>query len=96
MRDAYTIVTRPIVTEKSMSGVAENKYTFEVAKDANKIEIRGAVEKIFNVKVAKVNTVTVKGKSRRVGKFPKGMSPDTKKAYVTLAPGSRIEIFEGV
>jgi large subunit ribosomal protein L23 len=79
-----------------MSGVAENKYTFEVATDSNKIEIGQAVEKIFNVTVLKVNTLTVKGKKKRVGRHPAGMTPDRKKAVVTIAPGQRIEIFEGM
>jgi large subunit ribosomal protein L23 len=96
VRDPYTVVRRPVVTEKSMTGAAENKYTFEVATDANKIEIGHAVSKIFNVKVTKVNTLIVKGKKRRVGRFPQGMTPDTKKAIITLAPGQRIEIFEGM
>lgn len=96
MKDPYIIVRRPIVTEKSMIGVAEQKYTFEVAPDANKIEIGEAIAKIFNVKVLKVNTLTVKGKKRRLGRFKAGYTPDTKKAIVTLAPGQRIEIFEGM
>lgn len=96
MKDPYEIVRRPIVTEKSMTGAAEQKYTFEVATDANKIEIGVAVAKIFNVKVQKVNTLIVKGKKRRLGRYPAGMTADIKKAIVTLAPGQRIEIFEGM
>ena len=96
MKDPYTIVRQPVVTEKSMTGAAERKYTFEVAMDANKIEIGNAVAKIFNVKVAKVNTLIVKGKKRRVGRYPQGMTVDIKKAIITLAPGQRIEIFEGM
>lgn len=96
MKDPYDIVRRPLVTEKSMAGAALNKYTFEVAPDANKIEIGRAVSKIFNVKVVKVNTLTVKGKKKRLGRYPEGMTPSKKKAVVTLAPGQRIEIFEGM
>lgn len=96
MKDPYMIVKRPLVTEKSMDGVALSKYTFEVDMNANKIEIGQAVEKIFKVKVLKVNTLKVKGKKKRVGRHPEGMTPDMKKAVVTLMPGQRIEIFEGM
>ncbi|HEY3298423.1 MAG TPA: 50S ribosomal protein L23 [Armatimonadota bacterium] len=96
MRDIYTIIEKPLVTEKSVDGIASGKYTFKVMKDANKIEIANAVEKIFNVKVEDVNTLTVKGKKRRVGRHPEGKTPDWKKAIVTLKPGQKIEIFEGM
>lgn len=96
MKEPYQIVRRPIVTEKSMTSAALNKYTFEVDPDSNKIEIGLAVEKIFNVKVRKVNTLTVKGKKKRQGRSPAGMTPSIKKAVVTLEPGQRIEIFEGM
>lgn len=96
MKEPYEIVRRPLVTEKSMDGVAENKYTFEVATYSNKIEIGQAIEKIYNVKVQKVNTLTVKGKKKRVGRHPQGKTPDMKKAVVTIAAGQRIEIFEGM
>lgn len=93
---AQDIVIRPIITEKSMSGMAEKKYTFEVAKDANKIEIARAVEELFNVKVAKVNTLHVRGHMRRQGRN-EGYTPSWKKAYVTLKEGSKpIEFFEGM
>ncbi len=91
MRDPYEIVRRPIVTEKSMDGVAEGKYTFEVAPDSNKIEIGQAIAKLFKVNVVKVNTITVKGKKKRVGRHPEGKTPDIKKAIVTVAPGERIK-----
>ena len=94
MKDPYSIVKRPLVTEKSMNMTSVGKYVFEVDKNANKIEITGAIEKLFNVKVAKVNTLIVKGKIKRVRAVP-GKTPDWKKAYVTLEPGQRIEIFEG-
>ena len=77
------IIVRPIVTEKSSSSVAEGKYTFEVSKKATKVQIAQAVEKIFNVKVLNVNTMTVKGKEKRVGANV-GFRPDWKKAIVTI------------
>ena len=93
---AQDIVIRPIVTEKSMMGIADKKYTFEVAKAANKIEIAKAVEELFKVKVAKVNTVSMRGKLRRQGKY-QGYTKSWKKAYVTLPADSKpIEFFEGM
>lgn len=93
---AHDIVIRPIVTEKSMMGIADKKYTFEVAKAANKIEIAKAVEELFKVKVAKVNTVSMRGKLRRQGKY-QGYTKSWKKAYVTLTADSKpIEFFEGM
>lgn len=96
MKDPYQIIERPLLTEKSMDLSHVGKYTFRVAKDANKIEIRNAVEKIFKVKVAKVNTLIVKGKKRRMGRFPEGRTSDWKKAIVTLKPGQSITLFEGL
>ena len=94
---AYDIIKRPIITEQSMAETESKKYTFEVAKDANKIEIAKAVEEIFGVKVAKVNTMNMYGKEKRTGAFPKGRRPSWKKAMVTLTPDSKtIEFFEGV
>ena len=95
MKDPYTIVKRPLVTEKSMTAASIGKYVFEVDVKANKIEIADAIKKIFTVDVVKVNTLRVKGKTKRVGRFPEGKTADWKKAYVTLKPGQRIEIFEG-
>ncbi|MBQ1991619.1 MAG: 50S ribosomal protein L23 [Clostridia bacterium] len=93
---AQDIVIRPIVTEKSMMGIADKKYTFEVAKAANKIEIAKAVEELFKVKVAKVNTVSMRGKLRRQGRY-QGYTKSWKKAYVTLTADSKpIEFFEGM
>ena len=77
------IVIKPIVTEKSSSNLAEGKYTFKVAKKATKVEIANAVEKLFNVKVLNVNTMTVKGKEKRVG-ANSGKTPDWKKAIITI------------
>ncbi len=77
------IIVKPIITEKSSTGVAEGKYTFKVAKKATKVEIANAVEALFNVKVLNVNTMTVKGKEKRVG-ANSGKRPDWKKAIVTI------------
>ena len=93
---AQDIVIRPIITEKSMAGNAEKKYTFEVCKDANKIEIAKAVEELFGVKVQKVNTLNVRGKLRRQGRY-EGYTPTTKKAIVTLHEDSKaIEYFNSL
>ena len=97
MKTAYDIVKRPIITEKSMAEIADKKYTFEVAKDANKIEIAKAVEEIFGVKVAKVNTLNVQGKVKRTGRYPAGRTASWKKAIVSLTADSKtIEFFEGM
>lgn len=95
MKDPYSIVKRPLITEKGMSIAPEGKYAFEVDVTSNKIEIADAIQKIFSVDVAKVNTLRVKGKSKRLGRYPEGKTPDWKKAYVTLKAGQRIDIFEG-
>ncbi|MDD4169162.1 MAG: 50S ribosomal protein L23 [Desulfotomaculaceae bacterium] len=95
MKNPRDILRRPLVTEKSTSLLKDNKYTFVVDLNANKVEIRQAVESIFKVKVEKVNTLRVKGKIKRVRRVP-GKTPDTKKAIVTLRAGDRIEIFEGM
>ncbi|WP_026486969.1 50S ribosomal protein L23 [Caldanaerobius polysaccharolyticus] len=96
MATPYDIIIRPIITEKSMKLMEEKKYTFEVAKDANKIEIKKAVEQLFGVKVDKVYTMNIKGKKKRVGRF-EGKTPDWKKAIVKLKPDSKtIEFFENV
>jgi large subunit ribosomal protein L23 len=95
VKNPRDILKKPIVTEKSNSLLAENKYTFLVDLNANKIEIRQAVEDLFKVKVEKVNTMRVKGKIKRVRRVP-GRTPERKKAIVTLRDGDRIEIFEGV
>ena len=93
---AQDIILRPVITENSMDGIADRKYTFEVAKDANKIEIAKAVEELFEVKVAKVNTINVNGKLRRYGRF-EGFTASKKKAIVTLTEDSKtIEFFDGM
>ena len=95
-RIAQDIILRPVITENSMDGMADRKYTFEVAKDANKIEIAKAVEELFGVKVAKVNTINVNGKLRRYGRF-EGYTASRKKAIVTLTEDSKtIEFFDGM
>lgn len=77
------IIVKPIITEKSSSGITEGKYTFKVAKNATKVQIANAVEALFNVRVTNVNTITVKGKEKRVGANT-GKRPDWKKAIVTI------------
>ena len=97
MKTAYDIIKRPIITEQSMESAGFKKYTFEVAKDANKIEIAKAVEEIFDVKVAKVNTLNVQGKVKRMGRYPEGRRASWTKAMVTLTADSKsIEFFEGM
>ena len=109
MREAQTIIKRPLLTEKSArlretggaaSARAEGeeyaqKVVFEVARDSNKIEIRSAVQELFKVTVMNVRTVVVRGKEKRIGRF-NGRRPSWKKAFVTLKPGDNIEFFEGV
>jgi large subunit ribosomal protein L23 len=95
MRDPRDILLRPVVTEKSLSLLQDNKYTFLVDPRANKTEIKNAVEKLFKVKVLKVNTMRYKGKPRRVRQFA-GYTPRFKKAVVTLRPGDKIEIYQGM
>ena len=93
---AQDIIIKPIITEESMKGAAERKYTFQVAKDANKIEIAKAVEELFGVEVEKVNTISVRGKFRRQGRVG-GFTASSKKAIVTLTENSKgIEFFEGM
>ncbi|MGB4222278.1 MAG: 50S ribosomal protein L23 [Syntrophorhabdus sp.] len=91
----YDIVVRPIITEKSsLLKDAGNQYVFEVQRDANKIEIRKAVEKLFKVKVVSVHVANNEGKKKRVGRFT-GKKPDWKKAIIKLNPKDKITIFEG-
>ncbi len=96
MKLAQDIIIKPIITEESMKGAADRKYTFQVAKDANKIEIAKAVEELFGVKVSKVNTISVNGKFRRQGRTG-GYTASSKKAIITLTADSKgIEFFEGM
>ncbi len=109
MRDAQSIIKRPLLTEKSArlrqtGGAAKaavegeeyaQQVVFEVARDANKIEIRQAIQSLFKVAVTDVRTLVVRGKVKRMGRFG-GQRPSWKKAFVTLKPGDNIEFFEGV
>lgn len=95
MRGPHQIIRRPLLTEKGTELKDHaNQYLFEVARDANKIEIKRAVELLFRVKVLQVRTLSVKGKEKRVGRFV-GRTPDSKKAVATLKEGDSIEFFEG-
>ncbi len=95
MKLAREIIIKPVVTEKSVDLMQENKYCFRVAKDANKIEIKNAIEEIFKVTVVSVNTVNVHGKMKRMGRT-QGKTASWKKAIVTLREGDSIEVFEGL
>jgi len=97
MKTAYDIILRPIITEQSTEHVDLKKYVFEVARDANKIEIKNAVEEIFGVEVTKVTTLNMKGKKKRMGRYPAGHRANWKKAVVKLTDRSKtIEFFEGL
>ena len=93
MKSPRDVIIRPIVSEKSYSGIEQNTYTFLVDKRSNKTEIKEAVQKIWDVRVTSVNTLNRQGKTKRRG-FTKGKRPDEKRAIVTLAEGDSIEIFE--
>lgn len=96
MRTPYDIILKPVITENSMSQMSERKYTFKVDKTATKTEIKTAIESIFGVKVEKVNTMNVLGKTKRQGRFV-GKTADWKKAIVKLTADSKeIEFFEGM
>jgi large subunit ribosomal protein L23 len=95
MRDYRDVIIKPVVTEKSMNLLVDNKYTFIVDKKANKTEIKNAVENIFDVKVEKVYTMNVRGKPKRMGRF-EGRTPNRKKAIVTVKSGQKIQLFEGI
>ena len=97
MKTAYDIIIRPVITEQSMEDTAMKKYVFQVAIDANKVEIAKAVEEIFGVKVEKVNTIRMDGKKKRTGAYPVGRRASWKKAMVKLTADSKtIEFFEGM
>ncbi len=96
MKAAQDIILAPVVTERSMTGFAEKKYTFKVANDATKIDIARACEELFGVKVEKVNTINVRGHKRRMGRY-EGYTAAWKKAVVTLKADSKtIEFFDGL
>ncbi|MFQ5509698.1 MAG: 50S ribosomal protein L23 [Leptospirillia bacterium] len=93
-RDPHTIILRPVLSEKSI-GMSDDgsRVVFEVARDSNKVEVAKAVESVFEVKVAKVNTRTVRGKVKRMGRS-QGRRPDRKRAVVTLQAGHTLNLFE--
>lgn len=96
MKDLYRIIERPLITEKTdIQKGKNNQLTFVISRDANKIEVKEAVEKLLKVKVLNVNTANIRGKPKRVGRNI-GRKKDWKKAIVTLRPGDHIEFFEGV
>jgi len=91
--DKYQIIKRPVVSEKSAHLASDRKYTFEVDKNANKIQIKEAIEAIFDVKVAKVNVINTKPKAKRVGQYS-GFTAAISKAVVTLEEGYKIDIYQ--
>lgn len=96
MKTPYEVILEPVITEKSMDDAADRKYTFLVAKDANKTEIKLALEEIFGIEVAKVNVMNVRGKKKRMGRNV-GMTASKKKAIVKLTESSKeIEFFQGL
>lgn len=96
MKLAQDIIFKPVITEKSMAAAQERKYTFRVAKDANKIEIKKACEELFGIEVAKVNVIPVRGQKRRQG-MAEGRTASWKKAIVTVTPDSKtVEFFDGL
>jgi len=96
MKTPYDVIIAPVITEKSMDDAADKKYTFKVAKTANKTEIKNAVEAAFGVTVERVNTANYDGKMKRQGRY-EGRTPGYKKAIVTLSESSKtIEFFEGI
>ena len=96
MKNPHDIIQKPIVTERSMEDMEMKKYTFKLDKRANKIEIKNAIEEIFGVKVEKVNTMNMRGKVKRMGRY-EGKRPDWKKAIVQLTEDSKeIQFFEGM
>ena len=97
MKTSCDIILRPIISEQSTEHVDIKKYVFEVAPDANKIEIKNAVEDLFDVEVSKVTTLNMKGKTKRMGRYPAGSRKNWKKAVVRLSDSSKtIEFFEGL
>ena len=96
MKTAYDVIIKPIISERSMDDAQARKYTFKVAREANKTEVRNALEEIFDIEIASVNIMNVKGKKKRQGRNV-GMTSASKKAIVTLKPTSKaIEFFESL
>ena len=96
MKTPYDVIIRPIITEQSMEDLDIKKYAFEVAKDANKIEIKKAIEEIFGVKVIKVTTINVMGKAKRTGAYPMGKTASWKKAVVKLSKGGIKNVYQNL
>ena len=97
MKSVYDIILKPVITEQSMEAVEDKKYVFYVLPTATKTEIKAAIEEIFGVKVAKVNTIRMDGKEKRQGAYPAGRTASYKKAMVKLSADSKpIEFFEGM
>jgi len=94
MKSPYEVILQPVITERSTDNARMGRYTFSVAADSIKIEIKQAVEAIYRVNVLKVNVMNVRGKRRRLGRMPAGETAGWKKAIVTVQPGQRIEAFE--
>jgi large subunit ribosomal protein L23 len=96
MRSPYDVILKPVISERSMSDAENKKYTFKVATDASKTEVKHALEEIFGVQITKVNIMNVKGKKKRMGRNV-GMTASSRKAIVTLAKGSKeIEFFQSL
>ena len=93
MKNSYEVLIRPIITEKNVKLAETRKYVFEVAQDANKIDVKNAVEEAFKVKVVDVNIVSVRKKPRKVGKY-EGLKPAVRKAIVTLSDKDKLDIYE--
>lgn len=93
MKNAYEIIKRPLITEKTTQLVEQGKYTFEVAAKANKVEVKNAIETIFEVEVESVNIINVRKKEKRVGKYS-GLRPAVRKAVITLKAGHTLDVFE--
>ena len=93
MKKAYDVIVRPLITEKTTALIELRQYTFEVKQGSNKVEVKKAVEELFNVKVIAVNMVNCRRKERRVGKY-EGLRPAVQKAIVTLAEGQKLDEFE--
>ena len=96
MRTHYDVIIKPVISERSMDDAQERKYTFKVAKDANKTHIKLALEEIFGVEIKKINVMNVRGREKKMGRYV-GKTPDSKKAIVTLTAKSKeIEFFKGL
>ena len=96
MKSVYDVIIKPVISERSMDDAQERKYTFQVATDVNKTQVRHALEEIFDIEIEKVNIMNVKGKKKRQGRTS-GMTSASKKAIVTLKPNSKeIEFFQGL